>query len=300
MENRVTGSLIGLVCGDAVGTSLEFKPRGSFTPIDDMIGGGPFNLLPGEWTDDTSMALCLAESLLYKQGFDAQDQMNRYCDWYRSGYMSCKDYCFDIGVTVATALKAYMATGNPFSGSVDPMSSGNGSLMRLAPIAMVYRHNKEKLIHFAGESSRTTHASEESIDGCKYFALLISNAFNVQQKRDLIKLDYQPLTKNISAISKGEFLDKSYQDIKGSGYIVQSLEAALWCFYKTDNFRDAILMSANLGDDADTTAAICGQIAGAFYGLETIPIEWRRKIAWSEDIHDKAKKLYELGDLIDG
>lgn len=298
IESRVVGSLIGLACGDAVGTTLEFMPRGSFQPVDDMIGGGPFNLLPGEWTDDTSMALCLAESLLYKKGFDAQDQMNRYCNWYQHGYMSCKDYCFDIGTTVAGALNRYLQTADPFSGSVDPASSGNGSLMRLAPVAMVYRKAHEQLIKYAGESSRTTHGSEECVDACRYFAVLLAKAFGCNNKTDLLEINYIPVTKNISLIKNENFLDKTYDQLKGSGYVIASLEAALWCFFHTENFREAILMSANLGDDADTTAAICGQIAGAYYGIEGIPVEWRAKIAWAQTIHEVAKKLYELGDVI--
>lgn len=297
-ENRVIGSLVGLVCGDAVGTTLEFMPKGSFEPIQDMVGGGPFNLLPGEWTDDTSMALCLAESLLHKKCFDAKDQMNRYCNWYQYGYMSCKDHCFDIGATVVSALNRYLQSGTPFSGSTDVNSSGNGSLMRLAPIAMVYRNNLKNLLDFAAESSRTTHGSEECIDACRYFSLLLSKAFSCSEKMDLLHTDYSSSTKNIASIANGSFLEKSYEQLKGSGYVIASLEAALWCFFQTNNFRDAILMSANLGDDADTTAAICGQIAGAYYGLDGIPEEWRTKIAWSQTIQDIAKQLYDLGETI--
>jgi ADP-ribosyl-[dinitrogen reductase] hydrolase len=291
--DRVIGSLVGLACGDAVGTSLEFMPRGSFTPITKMEGGGPFKLLPGQWTDDTSMALCLAESLLYRGEFDPVDQMNRYCNWHQHGYLSCTGECFDIGMTVAGALNNYLKTGNPYSGSVDERSSGNGSLMRIAPIAIFYRNRPDELIKHAAESSRTTHGSSECIDACQYFCQLLVHAFIAKDKKDLINIEYSATTAKIKSIAQGDFLNKSYAQIKGSGYVIESLEAALWCFHKASTFEEAILLSANLGDDADTTAAICGQIAGAFYGLDAIPDDWLKKLAWCEYIIETAQKLYE-------
>lgn len=133
LRDRFRGCLLGLAVGDAVGTTVEFRPRGSFRPLADMIGGGPFQLRPGQWTDDTSMALCLATSLVECNGFDALDQMERYCKWADSGYLSSTGACFDIGNTVASALRRFRQTGNPFAGSSDPYSAGNGCIMRLAP-----------------------------------------------------------------------------------------------------------------------------------------------------------------------
>ena len=118
------------------------------------------------------MALCLAHSLVFKKGFDAVDQMNRYCNWYQHGYMSSNGVCFDIGITVAAALNRYLSSGNPLSGSTDERSSGNGSLMRLAPVALFYGYAVDELLHYAALSSQTTHASAECIDSCRYFALL--------------------------------------------------------------------------------------------------------------------------------
>jgi ADP-ribosyl-[dinitrogen reductase] hydrolase len=291
--NRAIGSLVGLACGDAVGTTLEFMSRGSFTPITDMLGGGPFKLLPGQWTDDTSMALCLAESLLYRNGFDPIDQINRYCNWYQHGYLSCTGECFDIGMTVSAALNQYLKTGNPYSGSVDERSSGNGSLMRISPIAIFCRYKPHELVQYAADSSRITHGSAECIDACQYFCQLLVHAFVAKDKRQLINIQYSATTANIKSIANGDFLNKSYAQIKGSGYVIESLEAALWCFYQTSSFEDAILSSANLGDDADTTAAICGQIAGAYYGVDSIPENWLKKLAWGDYIVDVAHKLYE-------
>ncbi len=156
---RFQGSLLGLAVGDAVDTTLKFRPRGSFEPITDMIGGGPFDLEAGQWTDDTSMALCLAESLIEKKGFDPYDQMKKYLLWYLIGYMSSTGTCFDIGGTTKAALEAFERTGEPFSGPTNPRSSGNGSLMRLAPVPMFFFPDREAMIFYAGESSRTTHGS---------------------------------------------------------------------------------------------------------------------------------------------
>lgn len=289
---RVIGSLVGLACGDAVGTTLEFMRPGSFTPITDMVGGGPFSLLPGQWTDDTSMALCLAESLLQKKGFDSFDQMNRYCNWYQYGYFSCTGVCFDIGVTVTAALNKYMKTGDPFSGSTDERSSGNGALMRIAPVAMLYRNDPEKLLEFARDSSRTTHGSAECLDASQYFCSLLASAFNAADKNSIVA-SYKPVTEKMQSIAKKDFLSKPYQQLTGSGYVIESLESALWCFYQSNSFKEAILLSANLGNDADTTAAICGQLAGAYYGVDAIPESWVKKLAMRDTIFSIAEKLYE-------
>ena len=133
---RFSGCLLGLAIGDTVGTTLEFKRPGSFEPLTDMVGGGPFRLKPGQWTDDTSMALCLAASLIECRGFDARDQMERYVRWWREGYMSSTGHCFDIGNTTAEALGIFQRTRDPFAGSTDLDKAGNGSLMRPAPVPM--------------------------------------------------------------------------------------------------------------------------------------------------------------------
>jgi len=290
-KKRYQGCLLGLAAGDALGTTLEFKARGSFTPLTDMVGGGPFRLKAGQWTDDTSMALCLAHSLL-ELGFDAEDQMQRYNNWRLHGYMSSNGRCFDIGTTVSEALSQYISTGDPFSGPTSPFSAGNGSLMRLAPVVIYFSADIESLIHFAGESSRTTHGAKECIDACRYFATLLYSAFTGADKEELLDCClYQPITRKVTALQQQSYRTKTRDQIKGSGYVVECLEAALWCFAETDNFADAILLAANLGDDADTTAAVCGQIAGAFYGIDAIPVAWRAKITLVDEIIELAEQL---------
>lgn len=293
LKDRYRGSLLGLACGDAVGTTLEFKRRGSFAPITDMVGGGPFNLKPGQWTDDTSMALCLAESLLHKDGFDARDQMARYLNWWQWGYLSSTGDCFDIGMTVREALTLFQNTGNPFAGSTDPYSAGNGSMMRLAPVVLFYYPDLQNVRTFSADSSRTTHAAQEAIDCCLVLAHAICNALGGASKAKVLQLAEVPLmTPKAKAIAAGEYRDKPGAEIVGSGYSVASLEAALWCFHHTDSYADAVLAAANLGDDADTTAAIVGQLAGAYYGLTAIPSEWLGRLWMADEIQAMADGLF--------
>jgi len=298
-KDRFRGCLLGLAVGDAVGTTVEFKSRGSFEPVNDMVGGGPFSLEPGQWTDDTSMALCLAESLIEKQGFYARDQMERYVRWYRDGHLSSTGRCFDIGNATSSALHRFERTGEPFSGSTDPHSAGNGSIMRLAPIPMFFYPDSEQAVLNANDSSRTTHGTDECLDACVLYAYMLVKTLDGNPKDNILfEADsaflMRELSPKIHAIAAGEYRDKADDQIRGSGYVVESLEAALWCFHKTNTFRDAILKAVNLGDDADTTAAICGQIAGAYYGESGIPAEWLEKLLMRDKISDFADKLQEL------
>jgi ADP-ribosyl-[dinitrogen reductase] hydrolase len=301
--DRFRGCLLGLACADAVGTSVEFRPPGTFPPVTDMTGGGPFHLRPGQWTDDTSMALCLAESLVEKHGFDPADQMQRYLRWWKAGYLSSTGQCFDIGNTVSSALARYEQTGDPYSGSTDPFSAGNGSLMRLAPVPIFFANDPQLAIEMASASSRTTHGAAAALDACRYMAGLIAGALGGATKDDLLVAHYapfagywdeHPLAVEIDNVAAGSFRHKEPPAIKGTGYVVQSLEAALWAFHKGQSFRECCLLAVNLGDDADTTGAICGQLAGACYGLSGIPPEWVNRLALRADITNIADRLYDL------
>jgi ADP-ribosyl-[dinitrogen reductase] hydrolase len=304
-RDKYRGALLGLAIGDALGTTLEFKSPGTFAPITDIIGGGPFKLKPGEWTDDTSMALCLAESLTERRGFDPKDQIDRYCRWQEEGYLSSNGRCFDIGITVSGALAKYRRTGNPFAGPESPNTAGNGSLMRLVPIPLFSARDPKQAIHYAAESSRTTHGAKTAIDACRYFTALVIGALQGRNKSELMTpyfnplnetsfWDEQPLAPEIAAIAAGSFKSKEPPEIKGSGYVVESLEAALWAFSRADSFREGALLAVNLGDDADTTGAIYGQLAGAFYGAEAIPADWKATLAKHEVIIELADRLYSL------
>jgi ADP-ribosylglycohydrolase len=261
--DRYRGCLLGLAAGDALGTTLEFTRPGSFQPLTDMVGGGPFGLKPGEWTDDTSMALCMAESLVTKRGFDPVHQLETYVRWYRDGHLSVKGRCFDIGNATRGSLVRFMRTHEPFCGDTGPHAAGNGSLMRLAPAPLAFANDPTEAIRLAGDSSRTTHA---------------------------------PLAPKVEEIARGSFQVRQPPVIRGSGYVIDTLEAALWAFHTTDDFRSGALAVVNLGEDADTTGAVFGQIAGAYYGVDGIPAEWRAKLAMRELIEQRAAELHVLGN----
>ena len=302
-HDRFRGCLLGLAAGDALGTTLEFKKPGTFEPIDDMIGGGPFHLKSGQWTDDTSMALCLAKSLIECDGFDPMDQMQRYVRWWREGYLSSVEgCCFDIGNTVADALSYFLDTSEPHSGSSDPNTAGNGLLMRLAPVPMYFAGDAEEAIDRSAESSRTTHGVAEAVDACRYFAGLLLAALNDVDKDTFLAPRYcpveglwetSPLARKIAEVADGSFKHREPPEIKGTGYVVKSLEAALWAFHKSSDFRDGALLAVNLGDDADTTGAIYGQIAGAYYGVEAIPSEWRERLTMLTEMTEMVDSIYD-------
>ena len=303
LADRLNGALIGLAVGDALGTTIEFKAPGSFVPVKDMVGGGPFGLKPGQWTDDTSMALCMAESLIDRRCFDPVDQLARYVKWWKHGYLSSTGKFFDIGGQTRTALSEHQATGKPFCGPTGENNAGNGSLMRLAPVAMAYATSPLKAIVYAGESSRTTHGTRECVDACRYFGGLLVGAIQGRTKSELLAPGYspvpglwqvEPLAKKVASVANGSFLTKQPPAIRGTGYVVDCLEAALWAFALTDSFEAAVLAAVNLGDDADTTGAVCGQIAGAFYGASSVPVEWRKKLALLEEIEKLGAGLCKM------
>src|SRR5207248_1761856 len=228
-QGRFRGCLLGLACGDAVGTTVEFTARGRFTPVTDMVGGGVFDLPPGAWTDDTSMALCLASSLTELGRFDAADQMRRYWRWVDEGYLSSTGKCFDVGNTVYDSLERFQQTGEPFSGSADPRSAGNGCIMRLAPVPMFFYPDRELAVERSGLSSRTTHGATECIEACRLLGGILFQALAGADK-EVVLLGHgvdDATSPNIQAIARGEYRTKGEPDIRGSGYVVQSLEAAL-------------------------------------------------------------------------
>lgn len=302
LQDRYRGCLVGLACGDAVGTTFEFRERGTFLAMD-MVGGGPFKLKAGQYTDDTSMALCLAQSIIQCNGFDPVDQMSKYVQWYKTGYMSSTGICFDIGMATVRSLEQFLDQVaqelsrtyppkplNPYCGSTHDGSSGNGSIMRLAPVVMWaygYVENEDFLNYhdFVRHSSKTTHSSDKCINACAILANVITECFQNHSKSEIVQ----------NAVSFGlleiDPINKTIDDIRGSGYVVDSLEAALWCFFHTECYEAAILQAVNLGDDADTTAAVVGQIAGAFYGINGIPEKWRDTLQDCQMMIDMSDKL---------
>lgn len=297
--DRSRGALLGLALGDALGVPLEFSQRDVRT-VSGIEGGGLFKLKPGHWTDDTSMACCLAYSLLTQRDFDPAHQMQCYTYWYRYGAYSPTDECFDIGNATRTALERFLQTGEAYAGSEAASSAGNGSLMRLAPVPIFYIDSFEDAVHYSGLSSQTTHRAVEAVDACRYFGALIHGALNGVSKESLLDGLYapgkgywetHPLTATIKAVASGSYKTKSRSQISSSGYVVHTLEAALWAFHHTENFRDGVLAAVNLADDSDTVGAVFGQLAGAYYGETALPIEWLLRLHAVQGFYHFAQDL---------
>ena len=291
VQNRVIGSLVGLAIGDALGTTIEFSPRDTYSHVTDIVGGGPFNLNPGEWTDDTSMALCLAESLIANNGeVDANHLLSLFYNWYSKGYNSVKGYCFDIGGTTAVGITRWHRFGTTCHNK-EKDSSGNGGIMRLAPAAMVSWNNLHKASTLAISQSETTHASKNCVDSAEFLAQYLVSLYQGSDQRP-----YQSNWCNaVRGIACEDFSKLTRNQINSSGYVISTLEAAVWAVANSSSFKEALLLAVNLGHDSDSVGAVAGQIAGAKWGLSEIPVEWVAKLAWRDRILELSESLYLLG-----
>lgn len=292
-RNRARGAILGLAVGDALGTTLEFRARDTYAPLTDMVGGGPFKLAPGVWTDDTALALALADSLAGRDALDPHDLMERFLGWWREGEYSPTGECFDIGITTSEALARYAKSGDPFAGSTDPMSAGNGSLMRLAPVSLWgLGRNRDAMLQAARDQSRTTHGAATCLDACAAFSVILAETIQgAALANALAAAGSLNLESPVAAIIAGSWRGKGRDAIRSSGYVVHSLEAALWCVYNSTDFASCVLLAANLGEDADTTAAITGQLAGSLYGMSAIPPQWLERLAWRDRLVQAADAL---------
>jgi ADP-ribosyl-[dinitrogen reductase] hydrolase len=294
-RDRAIGSLVGLAVGDAVGTTVEFLPRDSYPPVTDMVGGGRFKLAPGQWTDDTSMALCLAESLLANPECDQTDLMQRFHAWAADGVNSSNGKCFGIGRTTLRAIGHFHKTGVAVAGPTHSNDAGNGSIMRLAPAAIRWWRQPEFAESVAERQSVTTHGAPEAVAGCSLLARVLCRAI-AGDGWDSIFVDDEQWPPLIRAVGQGASIKRSQAEISSSGYVVHTLEAAYWACKRSSNFDEAILTAANLGNDADTVAAVVGQIAGAVWGLSGIPTRWVERLHDSQRIQDLASELFDASE----
>lgn len=306
-RDRYRGALLGLAVADALGTTVEFKPPGSFAPLTDIVGGGPFDLPAGAWTDDTSMALCLADSLLAAGGFDASDQLRRYVGWYRRGERSSTGRCFDIGGATRAALERFERTGDPYPGDASPTAGGNGVIMKLAPVPMAYAAHPDAAVALAADSARTTHGHPAALDAARYLAALLIDAIYGADRAAVAAGESRTaaalraagtLHPDVQAVADGTHLRRHPPDIAGDAYAPRTLEAALWALHTTGDYAAGALAVANLGGDADTTAAVYGQLSGAIHGADAIPERWRRITHLADEITSLADGLFELAQRV--
>ena len=298
--DRALGSIVGLAVGDALGTSFESGPRRRPEIVLDMMGAGPHGLEPGEWTDDTAMALCLMDSLVAKHGRVMHcDLMRRFSDWMENGRNSCTGTAFDIGWTTRGSISEYLETGNPITGPTGRDGAGNGGIMRLAPAVVANLGSEDAAVRAAVEQSRTTHGAPQCLEAADLMARVLHRLINRKDgdPHRLVTIQGRYAEAEISALATGAHLAKPRDEIKSTGYVVHTLEAALWSFSKHRSFEDVLTEAINLGGDTDTVGAVAGQIAGAAYGLSNIPKRWLAELKWHDDIVARTQSLMNVSNV---
>jgi len=313
-ENKFLGSMMGMAIGDALGAPFEMQ--NGFPYVEDMhpliSEKYKLNKPAGTWTDDTSMALCLAESLLVHDGQNAKDQLIRYNAWLKDGYMVCGGgEAFGSGSSTREAVKKFMDTGQVVA-DYNADKIGNGSVMRLAPLVLFYglsANNEKEIAVQSFLSSLTTHSNPICGEACIAFGIILYRIlrdkykygylpnrlpeYNGVSRMDIFRpTDFQFTTMVGELFSPHKQLYfKKPNEIQGTGHAFKSLEAASWCFLTTTSYKDAVLKAVNLGDDADSTAAICGAMAGMYYGYDSIPKEWVNKLQDRIIVDNTARRL---------
>jgi ADP-ribosyl-[dinitrogen reductase] hydrolase len=275
-RERYVGTLFGLAVGDALAAATQFRRPGTFSPVGDMLGGGPFDLPRGAWSDDTAMALCLAESLLERDGFDARDQVQRYSRWQQNGYMTSTGQC--VGITASTARSLALAQwrrGMVFPGSHDPEQLDPEPLSRIAAVALFYFASLEATLQQSVDSSRITCQAPAVLEACRKLGRALNCALAGQSKAKIL--------------AEAGTITEAAAQVNNTA--AAALNAAFWAFSSTDNYRDAVLRAANVGGNSDVVAAVCGQLAGAHYGASAIPQSWRSGLIEKDLIEGIADRL---------
>lgn len=291
-HDHIAGAFVGLAIGDALGAPVEFADRGTFEPVTSYRSGGRFNLPAGAWTDDTAMALCLAQSLIEQKTLDNKDLLNKFCDWAENGTNTSTGVAVGIGQNTLRVLGDFRRNGYLEALPFGTKNDGNGSLMRLAPVACFAKDNVEEALALASVQSRATHASRHAEQCCQILSELLCHLINGKPLMWAMEQANNKLRNHeISMMMCRNIVEESECDIQSGGYVIDTLHAALWSTLTTDNFKSAVLRACNLGDDADTTAAVAGQIAGAMYGYSNISQELK------EGLKDE-RKLYVTSQFL--
>ncbi|WP_203256190.1 ADP-ribosylglycohydrolase family protein [Hyunsoonleella ulvae] len=299
---KIRGGIIGVAVGDALGVPYEFLSRDEMKerPAKEMIGYGSHNQPAGTWSDDSSLTFCLMEGLL--EGYNTKNIADKFIEWYDESYWTPHGHVFDIGVTTRQSI-FYMKKGHTpeICGGMDEYSNGNGSLMRILPLVYFIKDIEgiDERYQIVKNISSLTHAHLRSVIACfiyvEYALELLVNSNKIEAYQ-IIKNRVKTFlnTKDLNPQELGFYFDILEDDIysieedriSGSGYVVNSLKASLWCFINMNNYEDAVMKAINLGEDTDTTAAIAGGLAGLYYGINSIPKTWRDKLVKYDEIED--------------
>jgi ADP-ribosyl-[dinitrogen reductase] hydrolase len=296
LRERFQGALVGLAVGDALAAHTQFRKPGTFAAVGDLLGGGPFDQPRGAWTDDTAMALLLAQSLLEREGFDAHDQVQRFVRWQREGHGSATGQCVGITANVARALATAQYKRQPFAGSHDPEQLDKDPLSRIAPTVMYFFADAPTAVAKAAESARITAQAPMVLDCVRLLAGMVHLALSGRDKAQVLRPARElwmtgSTRPEVLSLYDGSYARRSPPEITGGGGVLQALEAALWAFSRTETFREGALLAANLGRDSDVVAAAYGQIAGAYHGVSAIPGIWRNSLMKQEVVNDSADRL---------
>lgn len=296
LRERFHGAVLGLAVGDALAAATQGRAPGSFAPLTDLVEGALLELPRGGWSDDTAMALCLADSLLERRSFDARDQVQRFVRWQTEGYLSATGRCIGITAGVTKALAAARFRRQMFAGSHDPKQRDKDPLTRVAPSVLYYFASASRAVHQATEAARTTCQAPAVLAATAFFAAVLHAAVSGVERDRLLAPDpaswtRKPADRRLAALARGDYAPQSAQG-GGSSDAIEVLQAALRIFASTANFRDGALAAANLGGDSDVIGAIYGQLAGAYYGVQAIPLTWREALLRRELLEDYAQKLF--------
>jgi ADP-ribosylglycohydrolase len=301
-DDHILSTIVGGAIGDALGVPVEFKDRGSFK-IAGMTGHGTYNQPKGTWSDDTSLTLCLMENLIERG--DEAALMKKFSEYLRHGYWTPYGDCFDIGGTTARAI-ARFERGTPANqcGQREDRDNGNGALMRIAPVVFLNVNDEDfnSRVAKVEKYSALTHAHPRSMLGCIIYVEYLRQLYLGQAMMPAFDETVMICTQNLrgtkyevefphySRIFSGEILNLQSDAIRSGGYVVDTLEAALWCFMRNCTFKDTVLEAVNLGGDTDTTAIVAGSLSGMYCESGDIPIEWVNSLARIDDIKNLCQK----------
>lgn len=286
------GVCVGGAVGDAIGLTNELGGNANLQQMHTIVGGGIFDVPAGTWTDDTSLMLCVADSLIAQQGFDAHDQATRFVRWWRDGYLACHGRTYDIGNVTAMALFQYIQTGVPYSSVVTEQAAGTGAIIRVAPIGLYYAAHPHDVAEYAKLCSAITHAAPSAVYAAQVVATVVARALYYTDKETILRdaWVFHPLNAAIQEVVAGSYRVRQPPEIHNSTHVVRTLESALWGFWHHDTFADGVLALANLGGMSGAACTLYGQIAGALYGEAAIPAAWvaqlhrREEITWYAEL----------------